>query len=483
VTVPQNEVPYVRPGLPMTHLVNPVMRRTNMTALLTVPGRVSGEPHTTPLGKPFEYGGARYVVSGRGETQWVRNLRDAGGGELRIPTAHDAADEPFVAPGFQRVEAAFSSNFKYHGEVGAACAVYYRGELVVDLWGGIRDPETAAPWRSDTLVWPVSSTTKGMAALAIALANSRRLIDYEERVATYWPEFAQAGKGEITVRQLLGHQAGLAVCDEPLTHVVLSDPDALAAILARQRPGWAPGTRSGYHFSTLGMYESELIRRVDPQHRTLGPFFHNEIAEPLGLEFYIGMPASIPAARIAKTIVFGAKEALMASGSWRLNLAAVLPWTLTHRAMANPRIADTYADPQLEMPSGGGGGSVRSIARAYGVLATGGVELGLTKETVNALVAPPVPPSLGTRDLVMRADISWSLGFMRPSRDFRFGTGPRSVGMPGLGGSFGYADLDSKVGYAYAPNKWRLGLFGDPRDRALRNAVDTCIGELVSRQG
>jgi hypothetical protein len=122
------------------------------------------------------------------------------------------------------------------------------------------------------------------------------------------------------------------------------------------------------------------------------------------------------------------------AGSWRLNLASVAPWTLTHRAMANPKIADTYADPQLEMPSGGGAGSVRSIARAYGALATGGSELGRSRRTVDALVAPPVPPSEGTHDLVMQADISWSLGFMRPSHAFPFGTGLRSLGMPGLGG-------------------------------------------------
>ncbi len=387
----------------------------------------------------------------------------------------EAGGKPFVAPGFEEVEAAFSSNFERYGEVGAACAVFHRGKLVVDLWGGLRDAKTGAPWRSDTLVWPVSSTTKGMAALAMALANSRGLIDYDERVAEYWPAFAQSGKDAIIVRQLLGHQAGLAVCDEPLTHAVIADPDALAGILARQRPHWTPGTRSGYHFSTLGLYESELIRRVDPEHRTLGRFFHDDIAQPLGLEFYIGMPATVDRNRLATTVVFGAAEALTGSGSWRLNLAALLPWTLTHRAMANPKIADTYADPRLEMPSGGGGGSVRSIARAYGALATGGSELGLSQRTVDALAAPAIPPRRGTRDLVMQADISWSLGFMRPSRDFRFGTGPRSLGMPGLGGSFGYADLDAQIGYAYAPNKWRLGLFGDPRNSAIRRALHRCL--------
>jgi CubicO group peptidase (beta-lactamase class C family) len=397
-----------------------------------------------------------------------------------MPAADEmpAAAKPFVAPGFEEVEAAFKANFERRGEVGAACAVYRHGTLVVDLWAGYRDPKTGAPWRADTVVWPVSSTTKGMSALAVALAHSRGLLDYEERVTTYWPEFAQGGKGPITVRQLLGHQAGLAVCEEPLTHDVLADPDRLAAILARQKPAWEPGSRSGYHFSTLGMYESELIRRVDPGHRTLGRYFHEEVATPLGLEFYIGLPAGFPQERIATAIVFGAREALFGSGNWRLNLAATLPWTLTHRAMFNPRISDSYGDPHLEMPSGGGAGLVQSIARAYSALATGGGDLGLSKETMDALTAPPAPPTRSTRDLVMKADMAWSLGFMRPSADFHFGTGSRSLGMPGLGGSFGYTDLDAGIGYAYAPTKWRLTLFGDPRDVALRAALQRCLEKL-----
>ncbi len=385
--------------------------------------------------------------------------------------------QPFVAPGFEEVEAAFKANFEQRGEVGAACAIYHRGRLVVNLWGGYRDLKTRAPWSADTLTGPVSSTTKGMAALAVALANSQGLIDYEERVTTYWPEFAQQGKGAITVRQLLAHQAGLAACDEPLTAAILANPEALAAVLARQKPAWEPGTRSGYHFHTLGMYESELIRRADPRHRRLGRFFQEEVAVPLGLEFYIGLPPDVPIERIAIPIVFNPGEAIFGSRPWRLNLAAILPWTLTHHAMWNPKMR-VYADLSLEMPSGNGIGLVRSIARAYSALVMGDEELGLSKQTVEALAAPPLPPTLGSYDLVMQADMAWSLGFMRPSADFPFGTGLRSLGMPGLGGSFGYADLDAQVAYAYAPNKWRMALFNDPRDKALRAALHRCLDRL-----
>ena len=204
----------------------------------------------------------------------------------------------FARPGFEAVREAFIENFERREELGAACCVYYRGEKVVDLWGGIRNKATGEPWEEDTMAL-VHSTTKGMAGLAMALAHSRGLFDYDERVSTYWPEFAQQGKGRITVRQLLSHQAGLFALDERPVRSLVADPDRLAAVLARQKPAWPPGTRQAYHGITLGFYESELLRRVDPEHRTLGRFFQEEIATPLGLDFYIRLPEEIPDSRLA----------------------------------------------------------------------------------------------------------------------------------------------------------------------------------------
>src|SRR5262249_20926038 len=152
--------------------------------------------------------------------------------------------------------------------LGAACAVCHRGRLVVDLWGGVRDLATGAPWEEDTMV-PVMSATKGMSSLAVALAHSRGLLDYDEPVATYWPEFAQNGKKDVTVRQLLGYQAGLCALDERLDLEKIADFDALATVLARQKPAWEPGKKHGYHALTHGWYQGELLRRVDPAHRTL----------------------------------------------------------------------------------------------------------------------------------------------------------------------------------------------------------------------
>ncbi len=191
-----------------------------------------------------------------------------------------------VASGFEEVREEFERNFAERGELGAACAVYHQGEKVVDLWGGYRDVRRRKPWEEDTLVL-VYSTTKGLSGMAMAVAHSRGLLDHDERVATYWPEFAQNGKENVTVRQLLSHQAGLSAMDRPLELETIADRDALAAAIARQRPAWEPGTRHGYHGISLGWYEGELIRRVDPERRSIGEFFRDEIAGPLDLEFYI----------------------------------------------------------------------------------------------------------------------------------------------------------------------------------------------------
>ena len=179
---------------------------------------------------------------------------------------------------------------------GAACCIYYQGRKVVDFWGGQRSP--GHPWQEDTLGLTFS-VTKGMAAAALVVAHSRGLFDLDAPVARYWPEFAQGGKDHITVRQLLTHQAGLISVDEPLTVEKLADHDRLAHILARQKPAWQPGTRHGYHTLTLGWYQSELLRRVDPHDRTIGQFFQDEIAKPLGVEFYIGLPAHIAEDQLA----------------------------------------------------------------------------------------------------------------------------------------------------------------------------------------
>jgi CubicO group peptidase (beta-lactamase class C family) len=228
-----------------------------------------------------------------------------------VTTPGHASVEGHVSRGFEPVREAFLENFARRRELGGACCAYHHGEKVVDLWGGIRNRETGEAWERDTMVL-VYSATKGLAAMTLALAHSRGWLDYEERVCAYWPEFAQQGKEKITVRQLLGHQAGLFAFDEPVDRSVVADLDRLAGVLARQKPAWDPGTRQGYHAISLGFYESELLRRIDPRHRSLGQFFQDEIASALGLDVYIRLPESIPNSRLAVLARPGPIEMLLA---------------------------------------------------------------------------------------------------------------------------------------------------------------------------
>ena len=226
-----------------------------------------------------------------------------------------------VSPGFEAVRAAFHDNFNRRGELGGACCAYYRGEKVVDLWGGIRRKETGEPWERDTMV-VVHSATKGLAAMTLAIAHSRGWLDYDARVAKYWPEFAQNGKQAVTVRQLLAHQAGLFAFDEPVDRSTVADPDRLAEVMARHKPAWEPGTRQAYHGLTLGFYEGELMRRVDPRHRTLGRFFQDEIATRLGEDIYIRLPEEIANARLATLSPPGRLEMLVGFRPLRLMVEA-----------------------------------------------------------------------------------------------------------------------------------------------------------------
>ena len=381
-----------------------------------------------------------------------------------------------VAPGFEEVRAEFERNFAERGEIGAAVAAYWHGEKVVDLWGGRRAPDSAAPWNEDTMV-VVMSTTKGLAALTLAVANARGWLDYEAPVARYWPEFAQGGKAGVTVRQLLGHEAGLVLLDEKLTLGKLQDLDYLAGMLARQKPAWPPGTRHGYHTMTIGLYMQELIRRVDPAHRSLGRFFHDEIAVPLGLEFYIGLPRAIPAERLAGLKTLSRTRALLALRSTPPVLIRKLlpPRSLLRRSMLMLDL--NWSDREsleVELAAGNGVGTARAIARAYSAFAEGGAELGITPATLARITAP----AERSMDVVIGLPSCFALGFLRPGPEVEFGSSPRAFGAPGAGGSFAFADPDARLGYAYVMNKLDFYLMDDPREKALRDAIYRAIARL-----
>lgn len=396
---------------------------------------------------------------------------------------HPTEIQGFVANGFESVRAAFAENFTHRNELGAACCIYHQGEKVVDLWGGTRNKATGAPWEEKTMTL-VFSATKGLAAMTLALAHSRGWLDYEERVCTYWPEFARHGKDAVTVRQLLAHQAGLFAFDAHVDRDVIADLDRLAAIMAEEKPAWEPGTRQGYHVISLGFYEGELLRRVDPQHRSLGQFFEDEIATPLGLDFYIRLPETIPNSRLAPLELASPLRTLLGF-PFPTMLAAFNPHSNLYRAsVSNPGTLvpldqeHIYAR-NLEVPSGGGVGTARAIARTYSVFATGGTELGLRPATLAALTAPAVPPQRGFYDECMKGEVQFSLGFMKPSPTWPFAH-PSAFGSPGAGGSLGFADPQTGIGYAYVTNHMGTKLTGDPREVALRDALASSLRVAIA---
>jgi len=388
-----------------------------------------------------------------------------------------------VSPGFEAVRDAFAENFARRHELGGACCVYRHGRKVVDLWGGIRNKETGEPWDETTMVL-VYSATKGLSAMTLALAHSRGWLDYDERVSTYWPEFAQNGKEATTVRQLLAHQAGLFAFDEPVDRDTVADLDRLAVVMARQTPTWPPGQRQAYHALTLGFYEGELLRRIDPKHRTLGQFFHDEIASPLGADVYVRLPETIPNEQLA-TLTRPGIVAMVRGVPIRLLVDMFSKKSNIYRALVVNPGSEVVIDAEriyarnLEVPAGGGVGTARGIAHAYGVFAGDGAELGLRQETLAALAAPAVPPSYGFYDECMHGNVRFSLGFMKPSALLSFGSSDAAFGSPGAGGAMGFADPKSGIGYGYVTSSMGTRLTGDQRDVALREALLTCIPEAM----
>jgi CubicO group peptidase (beta-lactamase class C family) len=385
-----------------------------------------------------------------------------------------------VATGFGRVADEFGRNFAGRGDVGAALAVFRDGRPVVDLWGGVRDSVRRLPWERDTMV-PVFSTTKGVSALVMASLRSRGFLDWDEPVARYWPEFAAHGKGAITVRQLLAHEAGLAVIDVRLRAAMLRDYDALAEVLAAQRPAWEPGSRRGYHAVSLGLYQNELARRVDPQRRTIGRILADDFAAPLGLRLFIGLPDNVPLDEVAVLGRLAPRAALrqLAGVPWPLARQLADRNSPTVRSLTNPALAraDRFTQRHVlapELPSSNGVGTARSIAALYGAAAVAAPKLPIDAATLAELAEPVTAPA--RTDVLLRARRAYALGFSRPVPEHWFGSPRgRAFGTPGLGGSFGFADPDAKLGYAYTPNRLGIRLDDDPREVAVRRAVYACL--------
>ncbi|MBI9055198.1 MAG: beta-lactamase family protein [Bacteroidales bacterium] len=387
----------------------------------------------------------------------------------------------YVKPGFEEVKQEFTRNFIKRNESGAACAVYYKGEKVVDLWGGYKDALTKKPWEENTKVI-VFSTTKGLAALCLAMAHSKGWFDYEEKVSYYWPEFAQNGKENITVRQLLAHEAGLCLVDEVFEIGDLANFDYIAEIMARQRPLWEPGTQHGYHLSTMGMYMNELMRRVDPQRRSIGQFFSEELAEPLNLDFYIGLPDSVPERELAKVyypsiaqFIFNMNKMPKKMRKDFRNKESILyqSFKIPEKFSPNKRLSQS-----VEMPSGNGIGDARSIAKVYSVFAHGAKEFNFKNDTYAMLKQSATIPPKGSFDIIMGLDTYFAYGFLKPGPNLLYGNNQQVFGTPGAGGSYGFADPENEIGFAYVMSKMGLYLVNDPREVALREATYRCVEQI-----
>lgn len=372
-----------------------------------------------------------------------------------------------VAPQFVRVRDAFAANFAAHGEVGAACCVYHRGRPVVDIWGGAADPAGGRAWTRDTTTL-VFSATKGLTAACVLRLVERGLLDLAAPVAAYWPEFAAAGKGAIPVAWVLSHRAGVPVVDASLTLDEVLAWEPVIAAIAAQPPVWEPGTRHGYHFRTYGWILGEVVRRVTG--KTPGRFFADEIAGPLGVDFWIGLPAH-EEARVARLL----PPPPLADPDARMLLERMTgPDTLLGRAMTGPSNLFHYDDMwnrralhAAEMPSSNGIGTGRALARIYAALA-GAVD------GVRVLAPATVAAACQVRsegpDAVLVLPTRFGAGFMLPPA-LSPAAGPAAFGHPGAGGSLGFADPDAGIGFGYVMNQMQLGVTGDPRAARLVEAV------------
>lgn len=385
----------------------------------------------------------------------------------------NVAIEGTCDPRFGRVRDAFAENFARRGEVGAAVAVTVDGKPVVDLWAGHADAARTRVWMRDTIV-NVASTTKGLTAICAHRLVDRGLLDLETAVATYWPEFAQAGKAAVPVHLLLSHRAGLPAIEAPLPTQAFYDWDRMTCALAAQQPWWDPGTRHGYHAFTFGWLVGEVVRRITG--RSLGRYWREEVAEPLGIDCHIGLGAEHDA-RVAEFI------AIPAPPPGELPLEEELlkdAGPMVQKAINNPpkTVADmnTPAWRRAEIPSGNAHTNARALARVYGALAWGGQVDGVRVLSPESIERARAEQANGPDAVLFGMPTRFGLGFSLLSERVGFGSSSAGAfGCPGAGGSIGFADPDAHVGFGYVMNQMHAGMTVDPR--ALR-MIEALYGSM-----
>jgi CubicO group peptidase (beta-lactamase class C family) len=354
---------------------------------------------------------------------------------------------------FSAVKDAFAQNFKDGREVGASFAATIDGETIVDIWGGWADAACTKPWERDTIV-NVYSTTKVMAALCTHMLVDRGQLDLDAPVAKYWPEFAQAGKENLPVKFLLSHQSGLSGIVEPLTVEEFYDWDHTVGLLAAQEPLWEPGAHSGYHSLTFGHLLGEVLRRITG--KTMGTFFREEVAEPLGADFHIGLSEEHDH-RVGE---------LIPPETPRPEIPGIDPNSKLAKAMTNPGLrAEDSRDRAwraAEIPAANGHGNARSVARVATALACGG-ELDGVRLLGSETIEKSIEEQCYGKDLVLQIPIRYGLGWGLTSKEMPVGPNPRTFYWGGWGGSAVIMDLDAKMCFAYVMNRMTSDLVGDTR--------------------
>jgi len=372
---------------------------------------------------------------------------------------------------FRAVKETFAVNFARRDDVGAAVSVYLAGEPVVDIWAGWADGKQTRAWKRDTIA-TVASTTKGMTAICAHVLVERGLLELDRPVAHYWPEFAQAGKAHIPVRWLLSHRAGLPGVRQDMPPDSLYDWERYTTALAETKPWWEPGSKHGYHALTFGYLVGEVVRRVSG--KSVGQFFRSEVAGPLDADFYIGVPEGEDH-RAAEILPDPAPAA-------RQEAPRIDPTSMFARTHMNPprvpRVMNSRTWRAAEIPSTNGNTTAWALARIYGMLAMGGVLDGvriLRPETVGDAI---IEQSSGP-EAVMGMPMRFGLGFILIQNIRPRGPNPRAFGHGGMGGSFGFADLDEGIGFGYVMNQFRNATPDRPDHRwwALVQALYGSLGE------
>lgn len=378
----------------------------------------------------------------------------------------------------------FAENFRTRGEVGASLAIYAGEQLVVDLWGGLANPETGATWQKDT-VSIVFSCTKAATALSAQLLIDRGLLDLQEKVAHYWPEFATAGKQDITVEMMLNHSAGLPALREPVQQGGCYDWDYMCGRLAEETPFWEPGTRNGYHMLTFGWTVGELVRRVSGA--SLGSFFQAEIAAPLGIDFWIGLPEEMEP-RVAPMIM----ASLATSGSPFADDIS-RPDSIAHLSLLNmggfdPNSADAH---RAEIGGAGGISNARGLAGMFRPIASRGEAAGRRFFSTEAVDRMGRISMATLDDATLRIATRFAEGFMKSMDNRRQKQNNRdsvilaetAFGHVGAGGSLGFADPTAGLAFGYSMNRMGEGILLNERGQSLVDAAYLCLGRSSKASG